>query len=244
MNRLLIIFSLIIIFVFPAYAGFWDDVKKELKGAVQDGGGKDEKGLSDETVIAGLKEALDVGTKKAVEKVSKLDGYYRNPQITIPFPPKIEKTAKALKKIGLEKEVDRFVLSMNRAAERAAPKAVDIFVGEIRKMSFSDARKILTGNDTAATEFFRSKTSSELSALFRPAVSGAMNEVGVTRNFKKLMNKYASLPFVKEEYVDLDGYVTEKALEGLFLMVGEEEKKIRKDPLARSTELLKQVFGK
>jgi hypothetical protein len=242
MKNLLAIFSLIVIFAVPAYAGFWDDMKKELKEAVEEETGG--KGLSEETVIAGLREALDVGTRKAVKKVSKLDGYYRNPQITIPFPPKVERAAKALRKIGLDKEVDRFVKSMNRAAERAAPKAVDIFVGSIKGMSFTDARNILKGNETAATEFFRKKTSAELSALFRPAISGAMDEVGVTRNFKKLMKKYASLPFVKEEYVDLDHYVTDKALEGLFFMVGEEEKKIRKDPAARVTELLKQVFGK
>jgi hypothetical protein len=243
MRIFLTIFSLIIIIAAPAYAGFLDDVKKELKEAVKEVKEKD-KGLSEETVIAGLKEALDVGTRKAVKKVSKLDGYYRNPRITIPFPPKVEKAAKALRKIGLDKEVDRFVLSMNRAAEKAAPKAVDIFVKSIKGMSFTDARGILEGGETAATDFFRRKTSAELSAIFRPAVSSAMNEVGVTRNFKKIMKKYASLPFVKEEYVDLDGYVTGKALEGLFLMVGEEEKKIRKDPAARVTELLKQVFGK
>lgn len=241
MRRSLAILSLILIVAVPAYAGFWDDVKKELKETVKESGG--EKGLSEEKVIAGLKEALDVGTKKAVKKISKLDGYYRNPKITIPFPPKVEKTAKTLRKIGLDKEVDRFVESMNRAAEKAAPKAVDIFVGAIKKMSFTDARDILGGDETAATEFFRNKTSAELSSLFRPVISGAMDDVGVTRNFKKLMKKYASLPFVKEEYIDLDEYVTSRALEGLFLMVGEEEKKIRKDPAARVTELLKQVFG-
>lgn len=224
----------------PAYAGFLDDLKKELREAVPTGSSN--KGLPEETVIAGLKEALDVGTRKAVDKVSKLDGYYRNPQITIPFPPEIEKIASTLKKIGLGKEVDRFVLSMNRAAERAAPMAVDIFVGAIKEMSITDAYGVLKGGGTAATDFFRSRTSKELTALFRPAISGAMDEVGVTMNFKKLMKKYSSLPFVKEKYVDLDAYVTGKALEGLFHMVGEEEKKIRKDPAARVTELLKQVF--
>jgi len=241
MRRLLAISALISLLASPAYAGFWDDVKKELKETVKEQKGGD--GLSEEKVIAGLKEALDVGTKKAVEKVSSLDGYYRNPRIKIPFPPKIDKTAIALRKIGLDKEVDRFVLSMNRAAERAAPRAVDIFVSAIKGMSFTDARNILQGDETAATEFFRSRTSKELSSLFRPVISGAMDEVGGTRNFKKLMKKYSALPFVKEEYVDLDGYVTGKALEGLFLMVGEEEKKIRKDPAARVTELLRQVFG-
>jgi len=240
-NKLSAIMLTFLLCASPAHAGFWDDVKKEIKGAVQKDSGN--KALSEETVIGGLKEALDVGTRKAVKKVSSQDGYYRNPQITIPFPPEIERTARALRKIGLDKEVDRFVLSMNRAAEQAAPMAVDIFVGAIKEMSFKDARKILQGNETAATEFFRSKTSRELAALFRPAISKAMNEVGVTRNFKKLMKKYASLPFVKKEQINLDAYVTGKALDGLFHMVGEEEKKIRKDPAARVTELLKKVFN-
>lgn len=225
----------------PVHAGFLDDLKKELKGAVKDDRGN--KGLSEETLVAGLKEALNIGTRKAVDKVSKPDGYYRNPQIKIPFPPEIEKTARTLRKIGLDKEVDKFVLNMNRAAERAAPMAVDIFIKAIKEMSFTDAYNILKGKETAATEFFRSKTSSKLASLFRPSISGAMDEVGVTRNFKKLMKQYASLPFVKEKHVDLDAYVTAKALDGLFQMVGEEEKKIRKDPAARVTELLKQVFG-
>lgn len=247
MKKLLPIFALVLLIAAPARAGFWDDIKKSVKeeaGDVLENKDKPQTGtLSEEKIIAGLREALDIGTKKAVEKVSKLDGYHLNPAIMIPFPPKIEKAASALRKIGMGKELDRFVLSMNRAAERAAPRAVDIFVSAISEMNISEARAILKGNDTAATEYFRTRTEEKLGALFRPEISASMDKVGVTRNFKSLMKRYASLPLVKEEYIDLDEYVTREALDGLFHMVGQEEKLIRKDPGARVSSLLREVFA-
>jgi hypothetical protein len=145
--------------------------------------------------------------------------------------------------VGYGPKVDEFVLSMNRAAERAAPFAKDIFWGAIKEMNFDDARKILSGNETAATEYFKGKTTNKLTSAFKPIVDKSMNEVGVTRQYKELVGRYESIPFVKKESFDLDQYVVTKALDGLFHLVGEEEKKIRKNPAARTTELLKEVFG-
>jgi len=195
-------------------------------------------------LVAGLKEALDVGVKKAVELVSQVDGYFTNEIIKIIIPEKMQKIADTLGSIGLQKQVDEFVLSMNRAAEKAAPAAVDIFVNAVKEMSFEDASEILTGGDTAATTYFQEKTSDSIYAAFQPIISSSMEEVGVTKTFKTLTDKYFSLPFVQQESFDLDNYVTTKALDGLFFMVGEEEKKIRTDPVARVTDLLQKVFKK
>ncbi|HSG06066.1 MAG TPA: DUF4197 domain-containing protein, partial [Nitrospiria bacterium] len=194
-------------------------------------------------VVGGLKEALTIGTGNAVNLVSVTDGYFANQAIKILMPEKIQKVADVLSKVGYQQQVDEFVLSMNRAAEKAAPQAKSIFVGAIKEMTFEDARKILNGGDTAATEFFKAKTSGRLSEAFKPIVSSSMNEVGATRKYKEMMGQYTALPFTKAESLDLDQYVTDKSLDGLFHMVGQEEKKIRTNPAARVTDLLKTVFG-
>ena len=140
--------------------------------------------------------------------------------------------------------MDNLVLAMNRAAESAAPKATALFVQAIKEMTFDDARKILQGGDTAATDYFKGKTSQKLYDQFKPVVVSSMNKVGVAKAYKDLMTPYQSMPFASKETLDLDHYVTSKALDGLFTMVAEEEKKIRTDPAARVTDLLKRVFGK
>jgi enolase len=178
-----------------------------------------------------------------VSLVSATDGYFANQAIKILMPEKIKKVADVLGKVGYQKQVDEFVLSMNRAAEQAAPKAKSIFVAAIREMTFEDAKKILNGGDTAATEFFKAKTGERLYESFKPIVSSSMDEVGATRSYKEMMGKYTSLPFASAESVDLDHYVTNKSMDGLFYMVGQEEKKIRTNPAARVTDLLKTVFG-
>jgi hypothetical protein len=160
------------------------------------------------------------------------------------MPEKIRKVADVLEKVGYRQQVDDFVHSMNRAAEKAAPKAASIFGDAIREMTIDDARKILTGGDTAATDFFKAKTHERIYGAFMPVVGSAMNEVGVTRSYKEMMSKYESIPFMSRESVDLDHYVTTKAMDGLYYMIGQEEKKIRTDPAARVTDLLKTVFGK
>ena len=199
--------------------------------------------LDDNTIISGLKEALSIGTENAVKSVSKVDGYFGNEMIKILMPEKIQQAADVLGKVGYQKQVDNFILSMNRAAERGAPETVSIFGSAIKKMTLDDARGILEGGDTAATDYFKAKTSDKIYETFKPIISSSMNEVGVTRSYKEMMDKFTSLPFMKFESLDLDHYVTNKSLDGLFYMLGEEEKKIRTDPASRVTELLKKVFG-
>ena len=133
---------------------------------------------------------------------------------------------------------------MNRAAEKAAPQATDYFVGALKEMTFEDARKILQGSDTAATEYFKGKTGDKIFAAFKPVISESMNQVGTTQAYKEMVDSYTALPFAKSTAFDLDSYVTTKAVDGLFTMLGEEEKKIRTNPAARTTELLRKVFGK
>jgi hypothetical protein len=160
------------------------------------------------------------------------------------MPEKLQTLEKGLRLVGYGPQVDEFVLSMNRAAERAAPAAKQIFWDAIGEMTFDDARKILTGGDTAATQYFKGKTTDRLTSAFRPVVDQAMNEVGVTRQYKELVGRYQAIPFAKSESLDIDHYVVTKALDGLFYVVGEEERKIRTNPAARVTDLLKEVFAK
>jgi hypothetical protein len=202
------------------------------------------KGLDRETVAAGLKEALTVGSQNAVKTVSQIDGFFKNPAIKIPLPEKVKTVEKPLRKIGLGKQVDEFILTMNRAAEKAAPPAKDIFIGAIKEMTIVDALNILKGGDTAATEYMRSKTYDKLYGLFKPTVSKAVMEVGVTKAYQQLVDQTKKSRLIKDESLDLDHHVTSKALDGLFYMLGQEEKKIRKDPVAQVTDLLKKVFGK
>jgi len=201
-------------------------------------------GLSDEKIASGLKEALKIGTENTVNLTGKTDGYFLNQAIKILMPEKLRTVEKGLRAVGYGPQVDEFVLSMNRAAERAAPAAKQIFWDALEQMTFEDARKILSGNETAATDYFKGKTTDKLTAAFRPVVDRSMNEVGVTRQYNELVGKYESIPFVKKETFDLDHYVVTKALDGLFHVLGEEEKKIRTNPQARVTDLLKEVFGK
>jgi hypothetical protein len=223
-------------------AGMMDDIGNLLKGGKVPGISGTV--ADDAQVVSGLKEALSIGTANAVADTSKVDGYFANQAIRILMPEKVRKVADVLGRVGYQKEVDDFVLSMNRAAEAAAPRAKAYFVDAIREMTFEDARKILGGGDTAATEYFRGKTQKKLYDEFRPAVSASMDNVGVTRSYKEMVGKYSALPLAgKTESVDLDHYVTTKALDGLFYMLGQEEKKIRTDPAARVTDLLKTVFG-
>ena len=155
-----------------------------------------------------------------------------------------KKVAEVASMVGFQKQVDAFVLSMNRAAEAAAPLAAKYFADAIRDMSLEDVRGIMTGGNTAATEFFSRKMRGKLYTAFKPVVSKKVNEVGATRAYQDMIGRYDSVPFVNKQSLDLDDYVTNKSLDGLFYTVGEEEKKIRTNPVARTTDLLKTVFGK
>ena len=198
--------------------------------------------LSDDRVASGLREALQVGTGNAVQLTGRLDGYFGNQAIKILMPEKLRTIEKGLRRVGYGRQVDEFILSMNRAAERAAPLAKDIFWNAIRQLTFDDARHILSGGDSAATEYFRGKTSDELTAAFRPVVEQSMNEVGATRRYEDLTRRAQSVPFVHIQTLDIDAYVVAKALDGLFHVLSAEERKIRTDPAARVTSLLKEVF--
>jgi hypothetical protein len=199
--------------------------------------------LDEKTVIAGLKEALKIGTQNAVELVSRTDGYFKNARITIPLPQELEDVASVLRKLGLRRQVDEFIETMNRAAEKAAPKAVDIFVNAVSKMTLEDAMGILRGADNAATAYFEKHTRRALFNVFHPIVEKVLNDVGVTGIYKNIIRTYNAVPGTPKVVFDLDEYVTDRALDGLFIMLADEEKKIRKDPAARVTELLRKVFG-
>lgn len=199
--------------------------------------------LSEGKVSAGLKEALQVATEKSVSLTGRPNGYFGNAAIKILMPEKLRSVEQGLRAVGYGQQVDEFVLSMNRAAERAAPAAKQIFVEAITSMTFDDAKKILGGGDTAATEFFKVKTTDKLTAAFRPVVDKTMGEVGVVRQYQALMGRFEAAPFAKSQRFDIDGYVTGKALDGLFHVVGEQEKLIRTNPAARTTALLKEVFA-
>lgn len=199
---------------------------------------------SDAQTASGLKEALQIGTDHAVDLTGKPDGYFKNNAIKILLPDKLRTAEKGLRLAGMGGKVDEFELSMNHAAEKAAPAARDIFKEALTAMTFGDARRILIGGDTSATEYFKSKTSDKLTTAFRPTVESTMADTGVVMQYKQLTSGLASLPFGKTANFDITAYVVRKALDGLFFMLGQEERKIRTDPTAQITPLLKEVFGK
>ncbi len=199
--------------------------------------------LTDTKISAGLKQALQIGAENSVKLVGRKDGYFANNAIKILMPKNLQPLEKGLRMVGYGPKIDSFVLSMNRSAEAAAPAARKIFVDAITSMSIDDARHILSGGDTAATEYFKQKTTPQLTAAFRPVVDKTMADNGVTKQYNSLVGQYKSLPFAKSQNLDITDYVVGKALDGLFFEVGEEEKKIRQDPAKQTTDLLKEVFG-
>ena len=199
--------------------------------------------LSAATTALGLKDALRIATDQAVASTSKTGGFLDNPKIRIPLPGKLESMATALRAVGMSAQVDELEVAMNHAAEKAASEATPVFSKALTDMSFKDASGILTGGDTAATRYFQKTTSAELATRFRPIVDQAMEQVGVVKQYDALVSSYTSTPFASAPKLDLGSYVTDQALAGLFKVMGEEEKKIRTNPAARTTDLLKQVFG-
>ena len=223
--------------VSPAYAGFEDFLKNTLEKALE---GKT--GLSENEIVQGLKEALEIGTDNSVSLLSRLDGFYKHPDVKILLPEKVKQVESLLRTAGFGAQVDAFELSMNRAAEKAAPEARKLFWEAITQMTFDDAKRILEGRENEATLYFQDKTTDRLTELFTPIVHTAMADVGVTRAWQDLDNSMGKLPFVESFRFNLDDYVTGKALDGLFFMIEQEERKIRQNPEARVTELLKKVF--
>ncbi len=200
--------------------------------------------LDTPTIVSGLKQALEVGTGNAVSSTSRAGGYWSNLAIRIAMPEKLQKVGSTMRKVGLGAQVDGFERKMNDAAEAAASQAGAIFVGAIREMSFADAKAILMGSSTAATDYFRGKTSASLKALYMPVVSARMRELGVVSAYDGLVAKYMAIPLVsKPELPRIEDYVTDKALDGLFTIVAAEERQIRQNPAARTTALLRKVFA-
>jgi hypothetical protein len=202
-----------------------------------------EKPLTTEEVGGGLKEALINGISKGSDLVSQMDGYFKNPEIKIPFPPEVKKVENTLRDIGLGSEVDKFVMTLNRGAEDAAKEAKPIFIAAIKGMTIQDAWAILKGEDNAATEYLRKTTSVLLKEKFKPVIQTSLNKVNATKYYGDLVTRYNKIPLVEKVNPNLDDYATDRAVEGLFVMIAKEELNIRKDPVARTTELLKRVFG-
>ncbi len=202
--------------------------------------GSDE--LTTEQVASGLKEALIKGITEGSANASKINGYLGNPQIRIPFPPDVQRVEDKLRSIGLDRQVDQFIETLNRGAEEAAKEAKPIFVTAIRSMTIQDAWNILKGEDDAATQYLVRTTSDQLSVKFRPVIGNALDQTNATKYYGDIINTYNKIPFVDKADPDLENYATQKALDGLFFLIAKEEQKIREDPLARTTDLLKRVF--
>lgn len=199
--------------------------------------------LSTAQIADGLKAALKQGTTKGVNLLSVQNGFFKNPSVKILFPPEAQKVEKTLRDVGAGKLVDEAILKLNRAAEDAAKGATGIFVNAIQQMTITDARNILMGSDNAATQFLRRTTSQQLFNSFNPVIRNSLNKVGASDAWKVAITNYNKIPLVQKVNPDLDDYVTNKAMEGVFLMIEREEKLIRKDPVKRVSDLLKKVFA-
>jgi len=204
---------------------------------------KGAKSLSNKDVIAGLKEALNIGATNGTNLASKADGFLGNSLIKIPFPPESKQIETKLRQIGMGKEVDRFITSLNRAAEDASTQALPIFSSAINGITISDGVSILKGDKNAATKYLQNATSSQLSATFLPIIKSSLDKVNATKYYKDLVTAYNKLPGVKKMNADLDQYATDKSISGLFLLVEKEEANIRDNPSARVTETLQRVFN-
>ena len=217
-----------------------DDLLKKAEKATQS---TNASRLSDDKITAGLRQALQISTGKAVAATGKPDGFLKNAAIKILLPEKLRTVGKGLRMVGMGAQVDELEVGMNRAAEQAAPAAKQIFLNALTRMTFSDARQILSGSDTAATDYFKRTSSDQLTAAFAPVVRRSMENVGVVRQYNQMMQNPVAASFSKNQNFNLDDYVVGKTLDGLFYMLGQEEKKIRRDPAAQTTALLKEVFG-
>ena len=236
--------TLVVAFLLMTTAGQANLLEDLSRQVLPDGTGQS--ALDNSTIVKGLKEALATGTERAITTVAKPDGYFGNQAIKILLPDKLQQAAEILGTIGYQKQVDELVLSMNRAAEQAAPQAGKFFGNAIRQMTVEDARAILSGGDTAATAYFEKKTRGQLFDAFKPSVTRNMDQVGTVRAYNEMVGSYKDSPlasFAGLPSLDMADYVTNKALDGLFFMVGTEEKKIRTNPAAQTTDLLKKVFG-
>jgi hypothetical protein len=221
-----------------------DILTKQAGTRTSTGGGSATSGLSSSEAASGLREALLQGIGKGADQASQTDGFYLNRLIRIPFPPDAQRVATTLRSIGLGSQVDKFELSLNRGAEDAARSAKPIFISAIKSLTFSDVWNILTGQKDAATQFLKRTTSTQLVAAFSPIMQRSLDQVGATRYYTQLATTYNQLPLTQKVQPDLNQYATGKAVDGLFTLIAQEEANIRENPVARTTELLRRVFGR
>jgi hypothetical protein len=235
--------KLTILCCFLAFTAVSFNVKAQLFKSAKTFIQQNSKGLTEKDAADGIKEALIKGTEQGVKIVSNVNGYFGNPEIKIPFPPEAKEMESKLRAAGFGKKVDEFVLTINRAAEDAAKEAKPIFLAAITNMTITDAINIVKGENNAATKYLEKTTAPELNAKFQPPIKTSLDKVNATKYWKEIITLYNKIPFVKKMNPNLPEYVTRKAIDGLFVMVAKEELKIRKDPVARTSELLKKVFG-
>ncbi|HEY7742615.1 MAG TPA: DUF4197 domain-containing protein [Burkholderiales bacterium] len=203
-------------------------------------------GLDDITnaeALRGVRQALTDGSLAAVAKLGVENGYFKNPKVKIPLPPSLQRVERGLRVFGMKREADELVLAMNRAAEAAVPEAKLLLTDAVRKMSIQDAKGILTGGDTAATDYFKRATRPQLTQRFLPIVKNATDRVGLAQQYNSLAEQGAALGLVKEEEANIERYVTQKALDGLYFMIGEQEKAFRRDPVGATSSIVRKVFG-
>jgi hypothetical protein len=199
--------------------------------------------ISNSDATSGLRQALSDGSIAAVAKLGVANGFFANPSVKIPLPPSLKKVEGALRLAGMKKQADDLVVSMNRAAEAAVPEAKQLLVDAVKKMSVQDAKGILTGGDTAGTEYFKRTTSAQLAQRFLPIVKKATDRVGLAQQYNSLAGQGAHLGLISKDQATIESYVTQKALDGLYLMIGEQEKAFRKNPVGASSDIVRKVFG-
>ena len=230
----------------PAHAIDWNEL---LKGVLGNSGkepaaaASSVDALSNTEINAGLKEALARGADAAVAQLGRKDGFFGNPELRIPLPPSLQKADKAMRLFGMGKQADELVLSMNRAAEAAVPEARALLVGAVKQMTLEDARGILTGGETSATDFFRQKTEGTLTERFGPIVKATTDKVGLAQQYNRYAGMAAQFNLIDKEQASVEQYVTQQALDRLYLLIGEKERAIRANPLQAGSDLLKKVFG-
>ncbi|HJQ62758.1 MAG TPA: DUF4197 domain-containing protein [Burkholderiales bacterium] len=199
--------------------------------------------LTNADAASGLKQALTEGSAAAVAKLGVENGYLANPKVKIPLPPSLQRVEGAMRVMGMRRQADELVVAMNRAAEAAAPEAKALLVDAVKKMTVQDAKQVLTGGDTAATEYFRRTTQKQLTERFLPIVKKATDRVGLAQQYNSIAGQGAALGLVKDDQATVERYVTAKALDGLYLMIGEQERAFRQNPLGASSDMVKKVFG-
>ena len=236
------LFSVLILAVGLAEMSQAQTFLKNLKKQVT--GNSSSSGLSSDEIISGLKQALTLGAQKSADKLSAADGFFKDAAVKVLMPPQAQNVEKTLRNLGMGKLVDDAILSMNRAAEDASKSAAPIFVNAVKRMTVQDGLGILRGADTAATGYLRKCTSPELTSAFHPVIDSSLQKTGATKYWKTVFDTYNKLPTTfRKVDPDLASFVTQKAMDGIFYYVAQEEQKIRKDPAAQVTDLLKKVFG-